>query len=98
MAHFFGWGLAVLLDRRAGFDRLYGPDEAVFYDDMEDLAAGVRRLVADDAGARDLARRGWVTTWRLFDSGRVFAYVLAQLFNDGGANAYEWPCERWGTN
>lgn len=95
MAHFFGWGLAVLLDRRAGFERFYGADEAVFYDDLDDLAAGVRALLADDAAARDLARRGWETTWRLFDSDRVLAYLLAQLFSAGGAKDYEWPCQRW---
>jgi hypothetical protein len=94
-AHFFGWGLAVLLDRRTGFERFYSPDEAMFYDDADDLATGVRRLLADDAAARDLARRGWERTWGLFDSGRVMAYVLAQLFDEGGAKGYEWPCERW---
>jgi hypothetical protein len=97
MAHFFGWGLAVLLDRRAGLERFYGDDEAVFHNDLEGLAAGVRRLLADDAAARDLARRGWEKTWALFDSGRVLAYVMAQLFDEGGAKAYEWPCERWGS-
>lgn len=96
MAHFFGWGLAVLLDRRAGFDRFYGEDEALFYDALPDLAASVGRMLADEAAARDLARRGWAKTWALFDSARVLAYVLAQLFDDGGARDYEWPCERWG--
>lgn len=96
MAHFFGWGLAVLLDRRAGFERFYAADEAVFYEDFEDLAAALRRLIADDASARAMARKGWETTWRLFHSGRVLDYVLAQLFNEGGAQGYEWPYERWG--
>jgi hypothetical protein len=96
MAHLFGCGLAVVQDRRAGFERFYGDDACIYYDDVEGLAAGVRRLVADDAAARAMARLGWEATWRLFDSGRVLAYVLAQLFNDGGAAGYEWPCERWG--
>jgi hypothetical protein len=96
MAHFFGWGLAVLLDRRAGFERFYAPGEAVFYDDLEGLAASLRGLIVDDAAARAMARKGWVRTWALFHSRRVFAYVLAQLFDDGGAHGYEWPCERWG--
>ena len=61
-----------------------------------DLAAALTRLIADDAAARALARRGWEKTWTLFESGRVFAYLLAQLFEDGGARGYEWPCERWG--
>jgi hypothetical protein len=26
---------------------------------------------------------------------RVYAYVRAQLFDEGGALGYEWPCERW---
>lgn len=95
MAHLFGWGLAVLLDRRAGFERFYRPEEAVFYDDLPDLAASLRRLIADDADARKIARQGWARTWALFDSGRVFAYLLAQLSDDGGAKGYEWPCERW---
>ena len=95
MAHMFGWGLGVFLDRRAGFDRFYTPDEALFYDDLSDLSQTLARLVSDDAAARALARRGWVKTWSLFDSRRVFKYVLAQLFETGGAKGFEWPCERW---
>ncbi|MGH7022598.1 MAG: glycosyltransferase family protein [Caulobacteraceae bacterium] len=96
MAHFFGWGLAVALDRRAGFDRFYGGDAAVFYDGLDDLAGSLGRLLADDAAAREIARKGWTRTWELFPSERVLAYVLAQLFDEGGAGGYEWPCERWG--
>jgi hypothetical protein len=95
MAHFFGSGLAVLLDRRAGFQRFYAPGEAVFYDDLEDLAAKVSRLRADDGAARAVARAGWEATWRLFDSGRVYAYLKSQVFENDGAAGYAWPCERW---
>lgn len=96
MAHFFGWGLVTAMDRRSGFDRFYAPGEAIFYDDLTDLAAGLRRLIVDDAQARAIARAGWVKTWALFESGRVLTYILAQLRDDGGAKGYEWPCERWG--
>ncbi len=95
MAHLFGWGLAVLIDHRVGFERFYRPEEAVFYDDLPDLAASLERLIADDAAAREIARAGWARTRALFDSGRVLAYLLAQLFDEGGAQGYEWPCERW---
>jgi hypothetical protein len=95
MAHLFGWGLTVCLDRRAGFERFYGTGDAAFYDDLPDLTAALTHLIADDAAARAMARRGWEKTWALFDSGRVLAYLLAQLFDDGGAKDYEWPCERW---
>ena len=95
MAHFFGWGLATAIDRRAGFERFYAADEAIFYDDLDDLAAALTRLIADDEQARAIARRGWQKTWTLFDSGRVLTYLLAQLFDDGGARGYDWPYERW---
>ncbi len=95
MAHMFGSGLGVMIDRRAGFQRFYGEDEAVFYDDLPGLAASLAGLLVDDALARDMARRGWAKTWALFDSGRVLAYLLAQLFDDGGAQGYEWPSARW---
>ncbi len=95
MAHMFGWGLAVAIDRRSGFERFYGADEAIFHDDLPSLAEALRLLLADDAAARGIARRGWEKTWRLFDSRRVLAYLLSQLFDDGGAKDYEWPVERW---
>lgn len=97
MAHLFGWGLGVVLDRRSGFERFYGPGEAAFYDDFPTLAAALRPLLADDAMARAMAREGWRKTWALFDSGRVLSYLIAQLFDDGGAKGYEWPCGRWGS-
>lgn len=95
MAHMFGCGLAVALDRRAGFERFYRPDQAMFYDDLASLADGLRSLLADDAAAREMARKGWERTWSLFESGRVFDYLLAQLFDEGGANDVEWPVEQW---
>jgi hypothetical protein len=95
MAHLFGWGLAVCLDRRSGFDRFYDGGEAVFYGDLAELAGALRHLIADDDRARAIARRGWEKTWALFHADRVFAYVLAQLFDDGGAAGYAWPSTRW---
>jgi hypothetical protein len=96
MAHMFGWGLAVLLDREAGFERFYADDEAAFYDSFDGLISQVRRLTDDDEAARAMGRRGWEKTWALFESGRVLSYVLAQLQDERGARSYEWPCERWG--
>jgi hypothetical protein len=95
MAHMFGSGLAVALDRRSGFDQFYRADEAVFYDDLEDLTASLRALLQDDAAARDVARRGWERTWTIFESGKVLAYLLAQIFDEGGAIDVEWPRDPW---
>jgi hypothetical protein len=95
MAHMFGWGLAVFVDAQSGFQRFYSPDEAVFYRGIDDLAYMAVQLSADDDRARSIARKGWEKTWALFESGRVFGYILDQLFDEGGAKGYEWPCDRW---
>jgi hypothetical protein len=95
MAHMFGQGLSVLIDRRGGFDRYYDASEAVFYSELADLSVALARLIADDARARALAERGWRKTWDLFHGDKVMAYVLAQLFDEGGARDQPWPCARW---
>ena len=95
MAHMFGSGLAVALDRRAGFDRFYRADEAVFYHDLPDLAASLRALLENKAEACDIGRRGWERTRAVFDSGKVLVYLLAQMFDEGGATDVEWPHARW---
>jgi hypothetical protein len=95
MAHMFGCGLAVALDRRAGFERFYRADEAVLYDDLPDLASKLAALLKDDGAAREIARRGWERTWSVFDSARVLDYLLVQLFSECGTAEFEWPVERW---
>ena len=95
MAHMMGSGVLTALDARAGFDRFYGPDEALFYNDLDDLVAKLARLGPDDDWRRETAQRGWARMWAVFDAARVFAYLLDQLFRDGGAADLEWPVRRW---
>jgi hypothetical protein len=95
MAHMLGCGLLVALDARSGFDRYYTADEALFYRDLDDLARELGRFLEDDALRRDTAARGWTRTWDIFDVDRVFAYMLAQLFQDEAAKSWAWPAERW---
>ncbi len=95
MAHMLGNGLLTCLDAATGFDRFYRSDEVVFYRDLDDLIAQLLRIGDDASGMREAARRGWERTWRLFEVERVFGYLLEQLYRDGGASNYEWPCRRW---
>ena len=95
MAHMLGSGLLTLVDARSGFQSLYQPDELVTYTDFEDLTRRLRTYLHDDAERRAVAERGRRRTFELFEAARVFAYVLDQLFQDGGAPAVEWPATRW---
>ena len=93
MAHMLGSGLLTLVDARNGFQALYRSDELATYADLDDLARQLRAFAADDARLRAVAQAGRRRTFALFEAARVFAYLLAQL--QGGAQDYEWPCERW---
>jgi hypothetical protein len=95
MAHMLGCGLLTLIDAQSGFAEVYADDEVVFYAGLEDLAGQVSALLNDDPRARAMARQGWRKTWAVFEVGRVFAYLLDQLYRDGGAVASEWPTQRW---
>jgi hypothetical protein len=95
MAHMLGCGLLTLIDSRSGFEQVYAEDEVVFYTRLEDLAPKLAALLEDDASARARAQKGWRKTWAVFDVGRVFAYLLDQLYRDGGAAEAAWPAQRW---
>ncbi len=95
MAHMLGSGLLTLIDAKSGFDQVYAEDEIVFYSGLDDLAPKLTALLEDKARARDMAERGWRKTWAVFEVGRVFAYLLDQLYRDGGAAGAPWPSQRW---
>ncbi len=94
MAHMMGSGLLTLVDAGAGFQTLYRPHELATYTDLENLTRQLQAFAADDAWACAMAEQGWRRTFTLFEAGRVFAYLLAQL-DEGPAPTVEWPAERW---
>ena len=95
MVHMMGSGLLTFVDARAGFQTLYEPDALATYADLDDLKRQLRLYAQDQDGRRAAAERGWRQTFALFEASKVFAYLLSQLFDDGGAKAYPWPMERW---
>jgi len=95
MAHMLGSGLLTLIDARSGFGQVYAEDEVVFYTGLDDLTSKLQALLDDDARARAMAEKGWRKTWAVFEVGRVFAYLLEQLYREGGATDAAWPSQRW---
>jgi hypothetical protein len=97
MAHMLGCGLLTLISAGVGFEQIYTDEDAVFYTGLDDLVVQLAWLTANDDLARATAQRGWRKTWAVFEVGRVFAYLLDQLYRDGGGSAVEWPAQRWQT-
>jgi hypothetical protein len=95
MAHMLGSGLLTFLDAKCGFEQVYAEDEVVFYTGLEDLVPKLAALLQDDARARATAEKSWRKTWAVFEVGRVFDYLLDQLYREGGAKETPWPAQRW---
>jgi hypothetical protein len=80
IAQLTGNGVLALIERGAGYERLYSEQEAAFYSDFDELVATIRRLAANDAACRRLARGGWERAQRDYSAKRVMEFLLNLTF------------------
>ncbi len=91
LAHMIGNGQAILIDRATGYDRLFTPDQMVFFTGFDELASLVRRLAAEPAWRRAVAQSGRARYHALFNETVVAAYVVDVAFATLDPGRYEWP-------
>ena len=91
LAHLAGNGLAVLIDRATGYDRLFSDQQMAFYSSFDELAAQAQRLAADPARRMTIAAAGRARYHDLFNEQRVAAYVLEVALGRLDPHAWPWP-------
>jgi hypothetical protein len=91
IAHMAGNGQAILIDRATGYDRLFGPEEMGFFASIEELAALLRRLIADPGWRCAVASAGRARYHALFNETLIARYVLDVAFDAHDPGAYAWP-------
>jgi hypothetical protein len=91
LAQYAGNGLATLIHRGTGYDTLFGEEEMIFFEDLDDLIAKIGRYAADDAAAREIARRGWARYHAIFDVDVVTRYIVEATFREPFSADYAWP-------
>ncbi len=91
LAHLAGNGLAVLIERSSGYDRLFTDDEMAFFSTFDDLVGQIDRLVKDPARRMRLAAAGRARYHELFNEQRVAAYLLDVALGRPEPSAYPWP-------
>jgi hypothetical protein len=91
ISHLAGNGLAVLIERATGYDRLFSDDELAFYATFDELTAQVDRLVKDPPRRMALAAAGRAKYHALFNEQRVAAYVLDVALGRLEPDAWPWP-------
>jgi hypothetical protein len=98
MSMMLGCGLLTFLDRKTGFDSLFGDDEIAFYEDLDDLVTKIRRFAADDGRRADVARRGWRKAHEIFCETLVAQWIIDATFGSPDKNSYAWPTTIHGAN
>lgn len=91
LSHLAGNGLAVLIDRATGYDRLFSDDEMAFYSSFDELVAQAQRLAGDPAHRMAVAGAGRARYHDLFNEQRIAAYLLDVAFGRLDPDAWPWP-------
>jgi len=91
LAQMAGNGLAILMDRATGYDRLFGPAEMAFFATVEDLAEQTRRLVADPAWRCAVAAAGRARYHALFNETCIARYLIEVACDAHDPKTYAWP-------
>ena len=90
IAQIAGNGQVVLTPAGNGLERLFSSDEAVFFSDVDDLAARIIELKANDAEAVRIARNGWQKAHSVYSSHSVAEFILALTMRDQSYLSAPW--------
>ena len=91
LAHMAGNGLAVLIDRGSGYGRLFADDQMLFFSGMDELAAQLRRSIAEPAWRQAVAAAGRARYHELFNETLVARYVVDVACDTHDPARYAWP-------
>ncbi len=91
LAHLAGNGLAVMIERSTGYDRLFSDDEMVFFSSFDDIVAAIDRLASEPAHRMAIAAAGRARYHDLFNERRVAQYALDVALDRLDPAAYPWP-------
>jgi Glycosyl transferases group 1 len=93
LAQMIGNGMAVLIERATGYDKLFDDDEMLFFSTFDELVAKIRDMVAAPAARQALAAKGRDKYVRLFNERTVAQYLMDFAFDRAHAATYGWPAE-----
>jgi hypothetical protein len=93
LSQLMGCGLLTFIDRRTGFDEMFGPDELVTYGDIEELIERIDHFRRNDEERRQIAERGWRRAHAILSETLVAQWIVDVIFDRPLSHAYAWPTE-----
>ena len=76
LSQLVGNGVLTFSPRVPGMERLFGEDEILYFDGLDDLVEKILRFHADDAARRRVAEAGWKRAHASFECRRVCRYMI----------------------
>ena len=91
MAQMIGNGMAILMERTSGYDKIFGDDEILFFSSIDELAEKIRDAIAHPERRQAIAAKGRESYIRLFNERTVARYMVDFAFDRADAALYGWP-------
>lgn len=93
IAHLMGYGILTFTSSKNSLQNFFTGDEAVFYEDVDDLAEKVIYYQANDNLRARVAASGRAKYHRLFNGARVLKYMVETMYGEHYSEDYEWASE-----
>ena len=90
IAQLFGNGLLTFLDKKTKLNELFNTNEAIFYNNVNDLAEKILKYKKDNKKRRDIAKNGKKKYMKYFNSNIVSQYIIDKTFDLKSKNKYIW--------
>ncbi len=85
-----GSGLLTFSPRVPEMASLFGEDEVVYFDGVDEAAERIEAFQRDDARRRAVAEAGWRKAHTAFAARRLAKYIIEVALNRPFSEAYEW--------
>jgi glycosyl transferase family 1 len=93
MAQLMGLGILTLIDKRTRFDEIFGADELVTYDGVDDLIAKLDHFRKHDDERKKIAENGWHRAHEIFSETVVAQWILDRTLDRPLSQTYAWPTQ-----
>ncbi len=95
IAQLVGNGLATVVDRASGYEKLLAEGEFIYFSTASELIEKLLRLAGDPAYRQSVAAAGRARYHELFNETVVAKYIVEVAFGDFSDKAYPWPTEHF---
>ena len=90
IAQLFGNGLLTFLDKKTKLNELFNSNEAIFYNDINDLAEKILKYKKDNKKRKNIAKNGKKKYMKYFNSNIISQYIIDKTFDLKSKNTYIW--------